>query len=176
MDDPDERLVVEEEGPEDPEDEEKPDPPLTRPKDEPEEDEEEEETGLGLIDTKPGCSVLSSVYPIAPAVYLTVIRDPCRLSDNDSKRNLDYTVTHQRVNVAVRPSDHTIVPRLLQAEVGLFCVVGHLVVVVVGGVLVEHLEVGAGTDLLNFGIRCITESLKRGSNRDMSENSEEQNL
>ena len=77
MDDPDERLVVEEEGPEDPEDEEKPDPPLTRPKDEPEEDEEEEETGLGLIDTKPGCSVLSSVYPIAPAVYLTVIRDPC---------------------------------------------------------------------------------------------------
>jgi len=64
LDDPDERLV-EEERPEDPDDE-KTDPPPTDPAgsatrvpEDPEE--EEEETGLGLIDTNPGCSLLSSV-------------------------------------------------------------------------------------------------------------------
>ena len=98
------------------------------------------------------------------------------MSGKEWKRKSDYSVTHQRVNVAVHPSDHTIVPRFLQAEVGLLCVVGHLVVVVVGGVLVEHLKVGAGTDLRNFGIRCVTEALKGGSKRDMNENSEEEDL
>ena len=73
------------------------------------------------------------------------------------------SLAHQRIDVAVHPSDHTIVPGLLEAEVGLLHVVGHLVVVVVGGVLVEHLEVGAGTDLLYFGIRCVTKAFKWGS-------------
>ena len=60
LDDPDE-MLVEEESPEDP-DEEKAAPPLARPPEEAEEEEEEEgETGLGLIDTNPGCSLLSSV-------------------------------------------------------------------------------------------------------------------
>jgi len=33
-------------------------------------------TGLLAMLTKSGCSVLSSVYPMAPAVYFTVIREP----------------------------------------------------------------------------------------------------
>ena len=88
LDDPDEMLV--EERPEDP-DEEKPDPPLTRPCDPEDEEDVEAETGLGLRVTKPGCSVLSSVYPIAPAVYFTVIRDPWALADKKDQTSRSLT-------------------------------------------------------------------------------------
>lgn len=71
----------------DPEDELSPELPVETPKlapkpeDDPVEELEVDERdwgrlGLGTISTKPGCSDLSSVYPMAPAVYLTVIKDP----------------------------------------------------------------------------------------------------